>query len=234
MTIAVNASAVAAGSFAGATTAHVTLTTTAANCLLVLCAVAEQSTAPSITSVASTSGLTWNKRTAKTQNLLDIEVWWAVATSAVTSEVITATYAAAPDDYAFVAFGLTGAVNASPWDSNSGVPSFAGLSAAGAPSTTYSTSSANDFVLAVAGTVTSGVTTPIPTGFTALNSTGTSGGSRAAGINVCYEIVSAPQSGTAVTWGASIGGSNGAGLLVDAIRQPSTPVLSRPMQMLLT
>lgn len=84
-----------------------TLTTTQAHDVLVLLAVAEKpaSGPPAVSTVTSTSGLTWNKRKAftPTPGVTDIEVWWAYAPSAVTSEVITVTYNMTIDD-----FSLTG------------------------------------------------------------------------------------------------------------------------------
>jgi hypothetical protein len=118
----------AGGQFSGTNTGTVTLTTTQANDVIVLMYFHENAThagvPQSISSVTSTH-LTWAKRKAysweqTTTNIYDdLEIWWANASAALTSEVITITLTGPIDDAAYQAFGVSGSSSpSSPWDAN--------------------------------------------------------------------------------------------------------------------
>jgi hypothetical protein len=225
MTLAINSSAEhAAAPLSAAGT--VTISTTAANCLLVLLAATANFPAPAVTGVTSTSGLTWTKRTASTQGDADMEVWWAVASSPLTSEVITAAYSSVPDTYAFVAFAVTGANNTTPFDTNGSLPAFTGFSSSETPSRTVTTSEEPDLLFTFAAQTggTAVPVSPLPSGQTLINSATSSGGAHNITMAACYEVTSALLSSQAVAWGTSYGYAQGSGYMVDAIQAASGPV----------
>lgn len=117
----------AGGQFSTTNTGTVTLTTTQSNDVIILMFYHENkpgSTSPTISTVTS-SHLTWAKRkgytfnTGSGTNCQDLEIWWATASAALTSEVITITLTGSIDDAAYHAFGVSGCPNPSaPWDTN--------------------------------------------------------------------------------------------------------------------
>ncbi|WP_122832262.1 hypothetical protein [Burkholderia pseudomallei] len=203
-----------------------TLTTTQAHDVLVLLAVAEKpaSGPPAVSTVTSTSGLTWNKRKAftPTPGVTDIEVWWAYAPSAVTSEVITVTYNMTIDDFAGVAFGVNGCDQTSPWDPNSSLPQTATANGS-APALTGSTTNANTFVVMGIGTGNNAVgsyNTP-PSGFTFIKGALNGGGLQYASAGVAYQRETSALSSSTFTWGAALSNTNGGGAFLDALQAPS-------------
>lgn len=221
------------GNASTATTNAVTLSTTNANDIICVLAAAENTAAPSITGISSTSGLAWNKRTAVSISRQDLELWWAYAPAALSSEVITITYAATFDDAVAVAFGVTGCNTLNPFDANSSLPAnTSSTTASVAPTSTVSTVSPSSFMIMGVGAASnsSNYNTP-PTGFTFIAGAVNTGGGLACSAGVAYEAFTAAQSSLAVTWGGTLGGTNGVASIVDAlVPAPSTQRINDRVQ----
>lgn len=183
------------------------LTTTGTDdivCALIACE--EFTTLPTVTAVSG-AGLTWTRQAQSTNtnpaiNQIDLELWYADAPLALTSETIIATFSGTFDAASMVAFGVAGANTTTPWDTASNLPQtptgsenpgdmhFADISTFGGA----------DFLIYGAATANSGqLPGTIPTGTTVI-ATATSTGSNA-GSFVCaaFESATVQQSGTN-TW----------------------------------
>lgn len=186
-----------------------TLTTSNTNDIICVIAYCEKSpTPPSVTSVTG-GGLTFQKRKALLYAVSDLEIWWALAPSALSATVITANYSASFDDASMIVFGVSGCNTSSPWDGNASVPATYTAGANGTPSFTgTSTSSADDFLIFSWGAEWSGTSTAVATGFTNIATSQNSGGGLFSSAGVAYERVSAKQSSATFTWGGSINGTD--------------------------
>lgn len=183
----------------GSPSATLTLTTTASpDVIVVSCA---YNGASSVTSVAG-SGLTFTHR-AKAGGSQYIDEWYAIASSPLSSEVITVTFSGSTSYNACTAFGISGANSTAPYDTNSVLPVIST-----ATPTTFSTSNANDIILGLTRTTSAASPTPI-SGWTAVYAP--TGGYFIAQ----YEIVSTVQSS------ASYAGPATNGTIVDAVVQAS-------------
>ncbi len=130
------------GQFSG--NSGLTLSTYEPNDIIVLEASNETGTGDpiaTISSISDTYGLTWQKRSATSSpNMMgtnynlnggqltafDTEVWWAYATSSLSSDVITPTFSGGPVDCeSLIAFGVHGANTSNPWDPNGSLPTYA-------------------------------------------------------------------------------------------------------------
>lgn len=204
-------------------TTTVTLTTSLTNDIIVLYVVTcGHSATPGnqfgpVQEVTDTAGLTWKRRQViglvQDQNL---EIWWAHAASALSSDVITVKLPAySNQDIALAAFGVNGANTSSPWDANTSLPSYKSNGGSGSPIATYSTTAADTIVLAFWATDGAfGTSGGIPSGFTdAIGGSFTKGN---AGADVAYEIQSSAQTNVNVQYSAGTN-SNDRTVLVDAI-----------------
>jgi len=219
----------ATGQSSGSTTLAATLTTTGTN--RVICALVyleKFSPVPSWVTGVSGGGLTWNKRTQATvftgsgtplgaYDPQTLELWWALAPSALAAVPITATFTAASDDAAILVFGVSGCNTTTPWDSDASLAArkvnFGGI----APSfANISTAQANDFLIFGFGSNTSQGMGTLPTGFTTIGSTVNGGGSRYASIGACYRGVTATQTAQTFTWGSAFTTAQAA-VLFDAL-----------------
>jgi len=146
--------------------------------------------------------------TGSTAATFDLEEWYAVAPSALSSASITATLSA-PDTAAtwIAVFGVSGANTASPFDPN---PSLPATSAGVSPSTTASTSNANDLLLFACAAGAGGVAA----GFTSVYSNAYPPDQ---GEYVGYEGVSTTQTGLVTTCGTDSYGAE----ITDAIVAPT-------------
>jgi hypothetical protein len=209
----------------------VTLTTTNANdiiCVLVYVSKGSSGTAPAVTSVTA-SGLTFAKRASTNGSVQgNMELWWALSTSALTAKVITVTIPTTYDDTASVAFGVTGCYTASPWDNNSNVPKY--LSQFSTPSHTgVSTNESNDFLIFANGSNGGWASLgTIPTGFTNGDIINTNGGALAGSVGFAYKGVTATQSSATFTWGSGVQQKNES--IFDALTAdaPVVPSTARP------
>jgi hypothetical protein len=188
------------------TTSTITLTTSQANDIIVVafCANDNSSTnVPTATGVSGASLGAFTKRASISNtggNGYALEVWYATASSALSGEVITITYAHSIDCSAMVAFGVHGATQ---WDPNGALPATVKATRSTAPVTTLTSTNTNTMLLQIVG----GVLTTKPTlqgaGFTYLEGCQVSHALDAA-IAVAYTNAGNAQSGMSIPWGQTI------------------------------
>ena len=187
-----------------------------------------------VSSVTSTSGLTWVKRQAQTAAEAfypaqeDLEIWWAYNPNANTSDVITVTWAGATGSLdagkiaAFAVTGFTGTeYQTNPWDLN---PSLIGRATSNV-ATTYpnnqavSTISSSGMAFSIAATDSGGTYTSgqQPSGFTFSFSNGALGSSAASYMSLAYDIYSTPFVGLPVSWTSAGTQQGGWVAVVDAL-----------------
>lgn len=118
----------AGGNFTRTTSGTATLTTSLTNdIIVVVIATGDAASTQTVSSVAS-ANVTYAKRkdfavTTNGGQKLNLEVWWGLATSALTSEVITVTVSGSLGTNTIIAFGVNGSSNtAAPWDTNVALP----------------------------------------------------------------------------------------------------------------
>ena len=150
-----------------------------------------------------------------------VDEWYAIASTTLSSDTITITLAA-PADAAIYVYGISGANTASPFDSAT-LPATA--AATSSPiSTTMSTKNANDMLIfGLATSMNSGQTMSItsPPGTTnQANSVTCDSGGNCVGQHVDYEIVSSTVSVIKVGW--SVSTSHSMAGIADAIVKAST------------
>jgi hypothetical protein len=217
----------AGGQFSTTNTGTVTLTTTSANDVIILMYYHQDSqhnnTTSTISSVASTH-LTWTKRKqfgwseAAGTDEQNIEIWWAVAASALTSEVITITLTSAIDDAAYQAFGISGVANPnSPWDANASHP--AGAHVLNQTSNTVSGITSNvakNMVIGCWGSF-QNITVTNPSGTTAVRAQqSNNGGVFFAHMQSFYEINTSALS--SASFQTTQGSSSTWGMLIDVLK----------------
>ena len=145
-----------------------------------------------------------------------VDEWYAIASSPLSSDTITVTESGGSShDEVIVAFGISGAHIAAPFDTHSGLP-VRGRGTTGTPTVTgVSTTNANDMILAFAGYAGSSTVETAQSGYTLIASqtvTNTNAGASE------EEIVSAAQTGATVTFGTAPAGINDWVMFVDAVR----------------
>jgi hypothetical protein len=193
-----------------ASTCSMTLSTSNTNDIIII-ALLSNAGSGSITSVTDSAGLTWHARYACAGADRDVCEEWAYSAGTLSSDVIKVTYTSPTGD--LVAFGVSGANTAAPFDANTNLSN----EAAG-PSCSESTSNANDMLITMAANG-GNPTFTLPAGFTKLAAIGS-------GFDVAlgYEIVSSVQSGAKETWSWT---STAAGeVLCDAIQAASPIILT--------
>jgi len=182
-------------------TPSVSLTTSnAGDVIIVLVSTSVSSGSPPKVSSISSPHVSWKSSARGTggDGITDYEEWYGIASSALSSETITVHLSGSPaDDSTIVAFGISGANTASPFDSHSGLPAWASGSG-GSPSVSISTSNANDFIFGVE-------VRGCPSANGAHYSTIASDGCSANYTDVYaeYQIVSSAKSSFAVNWGST-------------------------------
>jgi len=199
----------ATGTWSGGATKNFTISTTDTNDIIVVVVGYELASAQR--SVLSVVGGTLgsfalrsieqaNGATGSSNN--GVETWWVKSTGALTGETITITMDSAIDDACYIAFGVNGLHSlTSPFDSHSGLPvggqELKNISGGAAPTLTYSTAQADDFVLfTVSANGLSG--SAYPAGYTPIAQVNNGGGSLSCALAVSYLSVSSTQSGTTV------------------------------------
>lgn len=193
------------GNSAAASSLAVTLTTTAAG-VVIVCVTTNGGP---VTSITNTAGLSWalRKRADTGNTNFTIEEWYAISSGALSSDQITVNTNSI--GYLTVtAFGVSGANNVSPFDTNAAIP--AGASGAPSALVPLTTDNANDFLLAAYRFI----STASPTAG--------SGWTTISGSNfmlVEYQIVSATQSAANAT--ITTGNGDQGGGVADAIVQAS-------------
>ena len=219
----------ATGQFSSTNSGTVTLTTSNTNDIIVvlICNGTTTSSTVAVSSVTA-SGLSFTNRSQTLDTIrgtgYGYEVWWALASGALISKVITVTLASSIDDAALMAFGVNGANTSAPWDTNGSLTAVTTnpSGSAGLPlAPTFSTSQADDFIF-VAGcfTRTNANLTSWTSSWTALDFINNGGATNFAGIGANYEGVTSTQSG--VTASFSVNSVSFNAIIVDAITANSS------------
>lgn len=221
----------AGGQFSTTNTGTVTLTTTQANDVIVLMFYAQNTTHTNVLETVSSvtsAHLTWVKRKAyswklNTTNIYnDLEIWWANASAALTSEVITVTLTGPIDDAAYQAFGVSGCPTpSSPWDTNA---SLAGAnnswinntgSATPLVVSAVSTTAASGLLVGCRATISSS-TISNPAGTTAVRADqNNGGGSGFAFMGSFYQALASPLS--SASFSTTTSATTTWGMIVDAL-----------------
>jgi hypothetical protein len=208
---------VSGGESADTNTASATITTALANELIVAFVLMNNQDGGPARTVSSISGggLTWTKRKATTpwsdaqfsfQN--NIEIWTAKASSALSSQTITATLSGNSSFANIFLLGIANLNFSNPFDSNASIPAIASFNSGttSAPNLTLSTDHPNDFIVAMFDTThtpSGGSTQP---GWTSL--------AQNTSLTFQYKIVSSPQSNLNINRGTNA--ENGWGAIADA------------------
>ena len=218
----------AGNKFSSASSGTVTLTTTQANDVVILLVHNEKNASAQTVSTVTSPHLTWARRTAQawtdtgaSSTKENMEIWWAHAGAALSSEVITVTLSGAIDDASMVAFGVSGSPSpSSPWDANGSVPGFANYTGAESASpVTVSGISTNSSVptaigfMASAGAGNFNTITP-PSGFTVILSEINAGGTNFSISEGIYENFTSALSGASFS---ATGDFSDFGMVIDAL-----------------
>lgn len=201
----------------------VTLTTTSTNDVIIIISYIENTNAQGstnkVTSVSATSGTgtvgSFTKRSATNgqpglnsggQLFNGLEVWWAVASTALTSKVFTVNFNIAADNAVLSAFAVSGSPSpSSPWDPNVSLPNVA-INTAGSGATTptsgsCTTTNAGGLVIYALETANPNIISVgpgVPTGTTTIMNTENGGGSQQIYCSSARQATS--LSSTVVIW----------------------------------
>src|SRR5262249_29253047 len=129
----------------GTNTLNMTLpafTTTQTNDIIVVCASAQLG--PNVTSITSSSSLSFTRRAFYAAH--GMEIWWALATNVLASEVITVHYSGNSSVAIAMVFAAHGCNLGQPWDTNSSIPEYQ-IGAPGVTWTGVSTTNNNNLLL---------------------------------------------------------------------------------------
>lgn len=162
----------------------------------------------------SGGGLTWNLRKRFQVSWIagvtvsnTMELWWAIATGTLSAASLSSGMAIGSQSGFVAAFGVSGAKNSAPWDTNAALPATAQQTGGGAatPSVGITTSNANDLLICVKSDQANGIGGLTEgTGWTRLDGAWET------------KIVNATQSGATGEWS---GTASQWMILADAIRQ---------------
>ncbi len=222
--------------FSGQNYGNITLSTSSPNDVIIAYISYESGTyndQSHVVSVTDSAGLTWHRRSMTTLaanssgegiEYDDLEVWYAIAPEPLSGDLINATFNGTMDDGEFIAFGVSDANIASPWDPNPSLPSTANdpNGFGGDAITIVSTNSAPDMLLGFVGNDqycdgewTGGL------GFTTIESDCNGGGELWWGAGSAYEIVNSTQTSTPVNMSNSggPGASDYWSIIGDAIQE---------------
>jgi hypothetical protein len=206
------------GTFSSSNTDQVTLTTANSNNVIVLEEFNETAggTLATVSSISDRYGLSWHLRSATSTQVLvsngdttpaDMEIWYAIATSTLSSDTITMTLNNTTDDGSVIAFGVSGANTSSPWDGNASVPAQASnVAGSGTASVSgVSTNARNVMLLGLQGNGNPQPTGAGPaTGYTDIDYTGNGGAANASNAEAEYEVLSSAASNATISFGSSI------------------------------
>ncbi len=177
------------------------------------------------------TGLTFVPRSSNTlgtPTYQDLEVWYAIASSAF-SGAITVTLNSATDDAVIVAFGVSGANTASPWDQNPSLPATATGPTGVAPSVGgVATSNSNDIILGFQAngdsTAVGATTETAGSAFGLVANYNNGGGANDADGAAEDKVVTATQTGATVAFGTSITLADPWLVIADAIEASPAPI----------
>lgn len=202
-------------------TPHCTLTTTNSNDVIIVAVANNGGGTFTVNSIAGTGIANLTARQGAFVPLpssSDFEVWWGTAASPLSAVTITATLSGTPSGNASscVAFGVTGALSISPWDTNSGLPKAVALSGSSQlPAVTgVSTSHKNGgWLLGFTYIPGGGPETP-GAGYAIIADTS---GASIAGIAIEYQDILVSQSNVTVAFGTAVTSS---GTIADSLIRP--------------
>lgn len=209
-----------AGASTSALNCTATLTTTLTNDeWVVYYYVTDVQSTPHASTVTSPN-LTWTKRTASSQSttgaVVDVEEWYAPATTALTSEVVTVTGtspSANSPSCRTIVLAYNGVNTTTPFDVNVSLPAISQVNTSATSATTsISTTNANSVAVSFFRNFGSAGTITPPAGYT-LAVSGFS--STATGIE--YKVYNTAQSSTSVGYSWTTASANGI-LLTDALQ----------------
>ena len=218
----------------GTSSGSATLSTTNSNDVIVVVASNENQGGPLRTVAAggiTATGLSFVKRSGGSISAApysDAEVWYAVASSSLSGLAITVTLTGATDDATIIAFGISGANTATPWDPNVSLPAGATGSTASIPTVSgVSTTNPNDMILGFAGLLTSSdasfPTETAASGFSLVTTQLDGGGVGGSEAAVEYKVVSATQSASSVAFGTTTDSLDRWVMEADAIQASPAP-----------
>ena len=201
------------------TSISVTLPSCQAGDLIIVEITANSASTTLVTGISDSAGLTWQSasspRGSTTGTGESIYEYSAYTSTALTNDVITVTVSNPGGNhhtYDLEAYGFTGVLQSSNFDTHAGLP-YHNSGTASAPSVgSVSTSNAYDIIIALEGDATTTAQT-LGIGFTLITSQ--SGNSQ--GISAEYKIVNTVQSSITVSFGTS---TTNWDMLVDAIDPP--------------
>jgi len=157
-----------------------------------------------------------------TSPYVDAEVWYAIATSPLSSVLITVTLTGATDDASIIAFGVSGANTGTPWDAHPALNT-AQSTASTVPSVSVTTSNANDMILGFTGIGQAGSSSTAEStiaGFTMIQEQLNSAGSDSSLAAAEYELVSSTQTSISVAFSAA---NTNWVMIGDAIQSAASP-----------
>ena len=192
------------GTWSGGSTTTLTLSTTKTSDLIVVVVAYEQSSVQRNIVGVTSSHLTFSKRKQYAPSQYakcTLEVWTAIAATALSSEVITITLDGGIDDGAACAFAVSGTNTAAPFDSNASLP-YCGY-ATGSPTITFSTTQGTDFVFVVQASAYGGSTPTAPAGWVQLAAFINNGGGLYQSLGIFYQIATGPVTAQSVTCGGA-------------------------------
>src|SRR5579859_6590166 len=156
----------------------VALTTSLTNDIIVVMVYNEHNGGASAVSSVTSPGLAFAQRSSSNgSGNGSLEVWWALAATALTAATITVAFSSTYDDASCVAFGVHGCNTSAPWDGNASLPKKASFTASSStPSVTrVSTTLTNNYLIAAIGACSgTGFNTPI-SGWSVIDSAPNSG-----------------------------------------------------------
>jgi hypothetical protein len=218
-------------------TCVVTLSTTNTNDVIMVEAYEAISSCSSVVNqptIADTSLLSWTGRgyTVSSNTHVSVKEFWAISTGLLSTDAITVTSTGGTGTGACVmlnviAFGVSGANTATPFDTNAGLP-YVSTGSGTSSTTTITTSNANDFLFTDIVTGCSNGGLAVPGGYSTIANLDTS--CALAQSDALYKIVSSTQIGVAVTYTWST--SHGFGQMTDAIQQATVPTVTMPISVI--
>jgi hypothetical protein len=184
------------------------LTSAATNYILLAVIYNEATGSPAVAvSSVTSAGVTWARRKRSNGSATgSLELWWARGTGALSAYPVTVNFASgAYDDSSVIIVQITGCADpAAPFDVNASFPA-----AQSAPTATWtptftgiSTSSKDDMLLFITGTISGGATAA--TGFAEIGRAGNGGGSWSSIAKMDAKSVTAAQSGATFTHGSAL------------------------------
>lgn len=202
------------------------LTTTSANDIIVtlVCVVNNGGAATTVSSVSASGGTgtvgAWTKRFSSGSVLIgsgahaDLEIWWALASTTLSSMGITVNTNAPPGMVDFCTFAVSGANTTTPFDTNGSIPASATSQSSSATPSVGGVSTTNANTLLFAVTAASNVGSP-GAGYSSIDVTNVNSQDNE------YQIVTAAQSSISVAFGSGDVGTEGFAIVADALQQAS-------------